>query len=116
MLEDNEGLRRVLVRQLQDLGYRVLEAANAQAAIDVLRRDEKVDLLFTDIVLPGGMNGSELARSAGTMRTDLKVLFASGFPEAAFGTNGALPPAAILLGKPYRKDELARRLRESLAA
>jgi hypothetical protein len=46
----------------------------------------------------------------------MKVLFTSGFPEAAFGTNGALPPGAILLGKPYRKDELARRLRESLAA
>jgi CheY-like chemotaxis protein len=116
VLEDNEGLRRVLVRQLQDLGYRVLEAANAQAAMDILGRDEKIDLLFTDIVMPGGMNGSELARSAGTMRTDMKVLFTSGFPEAAFGANGAPPPGAILLGKPYRKDELARRLRESLAA
>jgi CheY-like chemotaxis protein len=115
-VEDNEGLRRVLVRQLKDLGYRVLEAADAQAAMEILRRDEKIDLLFTDIVMPGGMNGSELARSAETLRKDLKVLFTSGFPEAAFGTNGALPPGAVLLGKPYRKDELARRLRESLAA
>jgi DNA-binding LytR/AlgR family response regulator len=66
--------------------------------------------------MPGGIDGSELARSAATMRKDMKVLFTSGFPQAAFGTNGALPPGAILLGKPYRKDELARRLRESLAA
>jgi PAS domain S-box-containing protein len=115
-VEDNEGLRRVLVRQLADLGYRVLEAANAQAAIEILGRDEKIDLLFTDIVLPGGMNGADLARSVVTMRTDMKVLFTSGFPEGAFGPDGALPPGAILLGKPYRKDELARRLRESLAA
>jgi PAS domain S-box-containing protein len=115
-VEDNEGLRRVLVRQLADLGYRVLEAANAQAAIEILGRDEKIDLLFTDIVLPGGMNGADLARSVVTMRTDMKVLFTSGFPEGAFGPDNALPPGAILLGKPYRKDELARRLRESLAA
>jgi len=115
-VEDNDGLRRVLVRQLHDLGYHVLEASNAQAAIDILGRDEKIDLLFTDIVLPGGMNGSELARSVRTLRTDVKVLFTSGFPEAAFGASGALPPGAVLLGKPYRKEELARRLRESLAA
>jgi DNA-binding LytR/AlgR family response regulator len=94
----------------------VLEAGNAQSAIDILKRDDRIDLLFTDIVLPGGMNGSDLARSAGTMPADMKVLFTSGFPEGAFGENGALPPGAILLGKPYRKDELARRLRESLAA
>src|ERR1700674_986089 len=69
-VEDNEGLRRILVRQLEDLGYRVLEAANAQAAIEILRRDDRIDILFTDIVMPGGLDGSELARSAATMRKD----------------------------------------------
>jgi two-component system, cell cycle sensor histidine kinase and response regulator CckA len=115
-VEDNEGLRRLLVKQLADLGYRVLEAATAPAAIEILRRPDKIDLLFTDIVLPGGMNGWELARAAAELRNDLKVLFTSGFPEAAFGPDGVLPQGASLLSKPYRSDELARRLRESLAA
>jgi CheY-like chemotaxis protein len=101
---------------LEDLGYRVLEAENAQSAMEILGREARIDLLFTDIVLPGGVNGSELARMAEAMRSDLKVLFTSGFPEAAFGPSGALPAGAMLLGKPYRKEELAQRLRESLAA
>jgi PAS domain S-box-containing protein len=115
-VEDNPGLRRILIRQLEDLGYQVLEAENAQSALEILKREPRIDLLFTDIVLPGGVNGSELARMAEAMRSDLKVLFTSGFPEAAFGPSGALPAGAMLLGKPYRKEELAQRLRESLAA
>jgi PAS domain S-box-containing protein len=115
-VEDNPGLRRILIKQLEDLGYQVLEAENAQSAMEILKREPRIDLLFTDIVLPGGVNGSELARMAEAMRSDLKVLFTSGFPEAAFGPSGALPAGAMLLGKPYRKDELAQRLRESLAA
>jgi PAS domain S-box-containing protein len=115
-VEDNPNLRRILIRQLADLGYRVLEAENAQSAMEILKREPQVDLLFTDIVLPGGMNGAELARMAEKMRGGLKVLFTSGFPETAFGPDGALPPGARLLGKPYHKDELAQRLRESLAA
>jgi PAS domain S-box-containing protein len=115
-VEDNPGLRRILIKQLEDLGYRVLEAENAQSAIEILKREPRIDLLFTDIVLPGGVNGSELAHMAEAMRSDLKVLFTSGFPEAAFGPSGALPAGAMLLGKPYRKEELAQRLRESLAA
>ncbi len=115
-VEDNPGLRRILVRQLNDLGYKVLEAEDATGAVEILKGREKIDLLFTDIVLPNGVNGAELARMAETMRRDLKVLFTSGFPEAAFGPNGALPKGAGLLGKPYRKEELAQRLREALAA
>jgi CheY-like chemotaxis protein len=115
-VEDNPGLRLILVKQLQDLGYRVLEAENAKSAIEILNGDESIDLLFTDIVLPGGTNGADLARMAEAMRSDLKVLFTSGFPEAAFGSNGALPQGASLLGKPYRKEDLALRLRETLVA
>jgi len=115
-VEDNDRLRSLLVKQLVDLGYRVLEAGNARDALDILKSKPEVDLLFTDIVLPGGMNGSELARAAVLVRADLKVLYTSGFPKTAFGADGGLPAGAVLLGKPYRKDELARRLRESLAA
>jgi signal transduction histidine kinase/DNA-binding LytR/AlgR family response regulator len=115
-VEDNDVLRRLLVKQLGNLGYRVLEAMNAQTAIDILKRDDRIDLLLTDIVLPGGMNGPDLARAAGKMRGDLKVLFTSGFPDGAFGSNGVMPEGAVLLPKPYRKEELAQRVRESLAA
>jgi PAS domain S-box-containing protein len=115
-VEDNPGLRLILVKQLQDLGYRVLEAENARSALEILKRDTAIDLLFTDIVLPGGTNGADLARMAEAMRSNLKVLFTSGFPEAAFGQNGALPQGATLLGKPYRKEDLALRLRETLVA
>ena len=115
-VEDNDILRRLLVKQLGNLGYRVLEAMNAQTAIDILKRDDRIDLLLTDIVLPGGMNGPDLARAAGKMRGDLKVLFTSGFPDGAFGSNGVMPEGAVLLPKPYRKEELAQRVRESLAA
>jgi PAS domain S-box-containing protein len=115
-VEDNPGLRLILVKQLEDLGYRVLQAENAKSAVDILRGDDAIDLLFTDIVLPGGTNGADLARMAEAMRSNLKVLFTSGFPEAAFGPNGALPQGASLLGKPYRKEELALRLRETLVA
>ncbi|HMK78076.1 MAG TPA: PAS domain S-box protein [Xanthobacteraceae bacterium] len=115
-VEDNAGLRRILVRQLNDLGYKVLEAEDARSAVEVLKGRESIDLLFTDIVLPNGVNGAELARMAAALRSNLKVLFTSGFPEAAFGQNGALPQGASLLGKPYRKEELAQRLREALAA
>src|SRR5581483_2050711 len=90
-VEDNPGLRRILVKQLNDLGYKVLEAEDAVGAVAILKGNEKVDLLFTDIVLPNGTNGTELARMAEAMRADLKVLYTSGFPEAAFGPNGALP-------------------------
>jgi CheY-like chemotaxis protein len=115
-VEDNALLRRVLVKQLVDLGYRVLEAATGQSAIDILNGDQKVDLLLTDIVLQGGMNGLELARIATRTRTDLKVLYTSGFPDTSLAEDGPAPPGAALLSKPYRRDELARRVRESLAA
>jgi PAS domain S-box-containing protein len=115
-VEDNENLRKLLVKQLTDLGYRVLQAEHAQGAIEILKGDETIDLLFTDIIMPGGMNGNELAREALVLRRGLKVVFTSGFPDAAFRSDGALPSDAILLGKPYRRDELARCLRRAMAA
>jgi CheY-like chemotaxis protein len=113
-VEDNEALRRVLVRQLVDLGYEVLEAGDARAALALLADGPRVGLLLTDVIMPGGMNGWELAREAQRLRPGLKVLFTSGFPDVAFGSGGALPEGTRLLGKPYRREELARIVREAL--
>jgi PAS domain S-box-containing protein len=109
-VEDNPGLRRVLVRQLQELGYRVIEAENAQDASALLER-EKIHLLLTDVVMPGGIGGGELARGAVERWPDLKVLLTSGFPENRIGNDPNLRNIR-LLSKPYRREDLANTLRE----
>ena len=117
VVEDQEALRRVLLRQLAELGYEALEAEDARAALALLDRGAPVDLLLTDVVMPGGMNGRELACEAQRRRPGLKTLFTSGFPDVGCGRSGdiPLPEGALLLGKPYRKEELARTLRDVLA-
>ena len=106
------SLRRVVVRQLTELGYRVLEAQDAQGALEILA-SESVDLLFTDIVMPGGTSGYELARTVRFRRPWIKVVLTSGFPENR--TNGdANAPNLRLLSKPYRRDDLGRIIREVL--
>jgi PAS domain S-box-containing protein len=115
-VEDNERLRRILVKQLHELGYEVVEAEAGPPALEILRGDRPIDLLLTDIVMPGGMNGHELAQEAVQLRPDLKVLYTSGFPEAAFGENSELASGEILLSKPYRKSELAQKVRQAFAA
>ena len=112
-VEDNAVLRQVLVRQLDAAGYRVIEADNARAALDTIESGREIDLLFTDIVMPGGMNGHELTRLATLLRPDLKILLTSGFSDMA--NNGAvLPSNARVLRKPYREEELLRLVREAL--
>jgi signal transduction histidine kinase len=111
-VEDNASLRRVVVRQLREMGYRVLEADSAASALAVLDR-EPVDLLFTDVVMAGGMSGIDLARDTQQRWPAMKVLITSGFPETKLNGNG--PIVARLLTKPYRKDELARAIRETLS-
>ena len=78
-VEDNPDIRATVVRQLRDLGYRVREADNAEAALRILDAAEPVDLLFTDMIMPGELNGKQLAMMARAKRADLKVLFTSGF-------------------------------------
>lgn len=111
-VEDNPSLRRVVVRQLTEIGYRVVEAEDARTAIERLEREE-VALLFTDVVLPGGITGYELARIATVRWPALKVVLTSGFPENRFTGDGTLPNTR-LLGKPYRREDLARVIREAL--
>ena len=112
-VEDNEGLRRVVVRQLKELGYSVLEAPDGAAALKILEQ-EPIDLLFTDIMMPGGMNGYDLAKNAVARWPSLKVLLTSGFPETKLNGNGSASVKMHLLTKPYRKDDLASALRNAL--
>jgi PAS domain S-box-containing protein len=113
-VEDNPALRRVVARQLKELGYRVIEADGAAAAMAVLE-SRNVDLLFTDIVMPGELDGFELARRVIARWPRIKVVFTSGFPEAKVDDKfRSLGTAARLLSKPYRKDDLARILRDAL--
>ncbi len=113
-VEDNDGLRRVVKRQLNDLGYRVVEAQDGPSALKILE-SQPVDLLFSDIMMPGGMSGHDLATKAVARWPALKVLLTSGFPDTKF--NGDNPANSMqLLSKPYRKEDLAHALREVLDA
>ncbi len=111
-VEDNASLRRVVVRQLTELGYRVLEAEDAQTALRVLE-SEPVALLFTDIVMPGGTSGYEIARTALSRWPTIKIVLTSGFPEYKINDNGN-GANLRLLSKPYRRDDLSRIVREVL--
>jgi PAS domain S-box-containing protein len=112
-VEDNISLRRIAVHQLNDLGYRVFEAEDGNAALKILE-SEPVDLLFTDIMMPGGMSGYDLALKATARWPALKVILTSGFPEAKLNGNGVPPAGLKLLTKPYRKLDLAQVLRQLL--
>ncbi len=115
-VEDNAALRRILVRQLEELGYRVRQAENATAALELMS-EENFDLLLTDIVMPGGTDGIELARQARHQRPSIRVVFTSGFAETQVnGLRASLAPDARLLSKPYRKEELALIVRDALDA
>jgi CheY-like chemotaxis protein len=103
-----------VTRQLGELGYRVLAAENAAAGLKLLDR-ESIDLLLTDIVMPGGINGRELARRARQRWPGIKIVFTSGFSEARLnGDAGPLAACTPLLSKPYRKEDLASAAREAL--
>jgi CheY-like chemotaxis protein len=110
VVEDNEGMRKVVTRQLRELGYRVIEVEHAAAGLDSLAHNP-VDLLFTDVVLPGALNGQELARQAQERWPRLRVVLTSGFPAK---NGGSVVVEDRLLVKPYRKADLARALREGL--
>jgi CheY-like chemotaxis protein len=107
-VDDNAAVRATVVRQLEELGYYVLEAACGAAALKILEGPEYIDLLFTDIVMPGGMNGKQLATRARAMRPEIKVLFTSGYPGNEQGQDAELDGGDVLLSKPYRRYDLAQ--------
>ncbi len=111
VVEDDEGVRAAVVDMLTDLGYSVQRAENAEAALKLLQSGATVDLLFTDVVMPGTISTRELTRRAQEMFPKMLVLYTSGYTQNAIVHNGKLDDDATLLSKPYRKDELARKLR-----
>ncbi len=115
VVEDDEGVRAAVVDMLTELGYAALRAENAEAALKLLESGAKVDLLFTDVVMPGAIPTRELARKAQELCPGIRILFTSGYTQNAIVHNGRLDDDAILLSKPYRKDELARKLRSVFA-
>jgi PAS domain S-box-containing protein len=114
MVEDNKDLRVVTLKQLTDLGYRTLEAENARMALKILAEHPEIDLLFTDIVMPGGMTGTELAREAKRLYPKLKILLTSGYTARAMANGFHDIEGLDLLNKPFRKRDLAQRLRAVL--
>jgi signal transduction histidine kinase len=110
LVEDDEQVRRFALSQLKSLGYNVLQAHNGVEAMELIERNERIDLLFTDVVMPG-MSGRQLADSARRRRPGLKVLFTSGYNEDAIVHHGRLDHGVQLLPKPYRRRELAKRIR-----
>lgn len=113
VVEDNASLRAVVVRQLKAIGLRVLEAENAQIALNMLKDDPKIDLIFTDVVLPGDMDGYTLARTINEDHPHAKIIMTSGFPGMRF-KDTELAKSLPLLSKPYRKQDLVRMVREVL--
>jgi PAS domain S-box-containing protein len=110
IVEDDPLVRTSVTAQIQSLGYQTLSAANAAEALAIVDDGAQFDLLFTDVIMPGKINGRQLAEELTKRRTSLKVLFTSGYTENALIHHGRLDPGVLLLAKPYRKQELARTL------
>jgi PAS domain S-box-containing protein len=115
VVEDDALVRSCAITQLNGLGYKTIAAANAAEAIAVVEGGAAFDLLFTDVIMPGPMNGRQLADEVAKRRCSaLKVLFTSGYAENAIIHHGRLDPGVLLLAKPYRRDTLARMIRVAL--
>ena len=114
VVEDEADVRDLACRVLKRLGYKVIEAANGAAGLEALKQNPGVRLLFTDVVLPGGINGPELAHSAAGMCPDIKVLYTSGYTGNAIQQLEALSSEVRLITKPYSIDELACSVRRAI--
>jgi CheY-like chemotaxis protein len=114
VVEDDRLVRSYVLTQIESLGYTTLSANNGSEALAVLDSGAPVDLLFTDVIMPGAMNGRELATEAQKRRPGLRVLFTSGYTENAIDQDGKLEQGILFLGKPYSRALLARMLQVAL--
>jgi CheY-like chemotaxis protein len=111
MVEDAAIVRRAVARMLADLGYQVLAAANAEEALKIIEGDARIDLLFTDVMLPGALDGGELGAVARQLRPGIPVLCTSGYSEVRARDIEGRGQSFGFIAKPYTKTELARQLR-----
>jgi CheY-like chemotaxis protein len=114
VVEDDDDVRTYSVEILRELGYRVVEAHDGLSALRLLERQPRVDLLFTDVVLPGGMTGAQVAAQARALRPFLKVLFTTGYARNAIIHHGRLDKGVQLISKPFSLQELAAKVRDVL--
>jgi len=112
VIDDEALIRMLVVESLEDLGYRTLEAGDGPEALKVLRSDAKIDLLITDVGLPNGMNGRQVADAARALRPGLKVMFVTGYAESAVLSHGHLDPGMQVVTKPFEMNAFAQRIQE----
>ena len=115
LVEDKPDMREIAVEMLADLGYRMLAAENGREALALLDDNPAIDLLLTDVIMPGGMTGPQLAQAACRRRPGLNVLYMSGYAETAILQDGEAGPRGDLIGKPFRRTELASKVRAAIA-
>ena len=116
VVEDDDGVRAYTAETLRDLGYTVVEASSPNAALAILQGAERIDLLLTDVVMPGGMNGRELADEAVRLRDGLRVLFMTGYSRDAILRQGRADRSVHVIGKPFSSHDLAAKVRDRLDA
>jgi signal transduction histidine kinase len=116
VVEDDEAVRGSVIAQLHSLGYSTLSAADGAEALALVDSGAPFDLVFTDVIMPGGINGRQLSEAIAQRIPGVKVLYTSGYTENAIVHHGRLDPGVALLNKPYRKADLARKVREVLDA
>jgi CheY-like chemotaxis protein len=114
LVEDNDQLRRTSVILLTALGYQVIPAEDAASALEQFRRHPEIALLFTDVVLPGGASGFDLARRVRDARPAVPVLFTSGFADPSMARDSGFQGDVVILAKPFRRADLAQKLRACL--
>jgi PAS domain S-box-containing protein len=114
VVEDDPLVRGYVIAQLGSMGYQTLSCADGPAALALVDQGATFDLLFTDVIMPGGMNGRQLAEAVFKRRLGVRVLYTSGYSETAIAHGSQLDPDVVLLRKPYRKSDLSRKIREVL--
>ncbi|WP_375160136.1 CHASE3 domain-containing protein [Bradyrhizobium sp. RDT46] len=116
VVEDDPLVRNFVTAQLTSLGYKTIAAPDGKTALDLIAAGQTFDLLFTDVVIPGGMSGRELAEEVAKLRPGVKVLYTSGYTDNAIVHHGKLDDGVMLLTKPYRRNRLAEMIRKALGA
>lgn len=116
VVDDDDLVLHVAAEQLSSLGYEIVTAASGTEALAIIAHDDGIDMLFTDVVMHNGLGGAALAEQVRQIRSDLPILFASGYLQSALESSGQLPAGVGCIVKPYRRAELARKVDHILAS